>query len=90
LCYSIKKQQNSVPLSDKKAIDLALTTEVPINKPISLFELAVIVWSIQSRPWYDSALVSIYKIKEFLDELILQEPRKIIELEKDNYLIRFV
>ena len=90
MCYAIKKQQKSIQLSDKKAIELALTAEVPINEPITLLELAVIIWRIQSRPWYDTNLVSIFKIREFLDELILNEPRKIIELEKDNYLIRFV
>ena len=54
LCYVVKKQEKQVYLSDKMAIELALTTEIPIDRPISLFEIAVIIWGIQSRPWYNS------------------------------------
>ncbi|NHI93654.1 MAG: hypothetical protein EAX96_14300 [Candidatus Lokiarchaeota archaeon] len=90
LCYRIKNQEKKIYLSKNKAIELALTTEIPINEPISLFEIAIIIWDIQTRPWYSSELVSIYNIKYFLNELIIKEPRKVIELENDYFLIKYL
>ncbi|MHA1784045.1 MAG: hypothetical protein ACTSVY_07805 [Candidatus Helarchaeota archaeon] len=90
MCYVIKKQQKNVELTDKMIVELALCTEVPIGRPITIVEVALIIWDIQSRPFYHSELLSIFKIRTILDELILVNPRKIIELEKDTYLIRFV
>jgi len=90
MCHVIDYAQKKIELTDKKAVTLALCTEVPIMKPISIFELALIIWNIQSRPCYASEKVPISRIRQVLHELIMMDPRNIIEADQDIFLIKYM
>jgi len=77
-------------LTDKKAIEVALVSEIPLNLPLSIIEIATYIWDIQSREWYVSKPASISRIRRVIHDIILENPRKIVETDIDEYVINAV
>lgn len=95
MCYVIKNNHRDenirkMSLTDKKAIEIALLSEIPMHVPLSIIEIATHVWAIQSRDCYASEFVSITKIRRTLQDIILEDPRRIIETDIDEFIINTV
>ncbi len=95
MCYATKYNDHDenvrkTILSDKKAIEIALLSEIPMNTPLSIIEIASHIWNIQSREYYISKPATITKIRRVLHDIILENPRKIIETDIDEYVIKSV
>ena len=95
MCYVTKRNDydenmRKIILTGKKAIELALLSEIPINVPLSIIEIATYIWDIQSREYYVSKPASISRIRRVLHDIILENPRKIVESDIDEYVIKTV
>ena len=69
-----------------EAFELALACELPLKIPFTLLELAVCIWSIQSRPCYDMKLSSVHEIHMVLLEFMEENSEKIVEVMPNTYI----
>jgi len=95
MCYVTKyndydENMRKTILTDKKAIEVALVSEIPMNIPLSIIEIATYIWDIQAREYYVSKPVSISRIRRVLCDIILENPRKIVETDIDEFVIKTV
>ena len=93
MCYSINyrhfdkpKKKMKISLSEEEAVEMAFFTEIPYDKELHITEIQKLVHEVQKRPWFESEPMSVPRIRSFLDEKILENPRKNIEIDNDIYL----
>ena len=93
MCFSMSyrhlakpKKKMRIILSEEEAVDMAFFTEIPYDKPMPIREIQRLVHEVQKRPWFDSEPMTIPRVRSFINERILKNPRKSIEIDRDIYL----
>lgn len=80
---------NKRVLTLSEVVELALACEIPIKTPITLLEICIHIWEVQSRPCYKQRLSSVHEIHLEVIEYSRRNPEKLREILPETYVSHF-